>query len=329
MARVWHLRARPTGSLSSDIFVLEDLPDPPLAPGEVRIANEWLSVDPFMRGLLDDKGGYMPALPLGSAMYGGGIGTVVESRNARIPVGSRVLHDAGWRDRSVVPGELCQVITEDRVPIQRYLGHLGMPGQTAYFGLLDAAQAREGDTLFVSAAAGAVGSAVVQIGRILGMRVIASAGGAAKCEAIRRWGADVVIDRTSPGSLREKLAAAAPEGIDVYFDNVGGDHLDAAIECAKIGARFALCGMIGGYGKGDSLHLPQPMRLVIKRIRLQGFIAPDYDRRQAEFRANMLQWTLEGKLVSAETVFDGLESVPDAFIGLFDGRNLGKMLVKL
>ena len=329
MARVWHLRDRPGAKLDASIFSLDEAPDAPLAPGEVRVANSWLSVDPYMRGMLDGAGGYMPALPLGGAMYGGAVGEVVESRSAAWPVGRKVIHPLGWRDLSVVPEAACEPILDASAPIQRYLGHLGMPGQTAYFGLLEAASAVAGDVLFVSAAAGAVGSAVVQIGRIKGMTVIGSAAGPDKCEALRRWGAHATVDRLAPGTLREKLAAVAPDGITAYFDNVGGDHLDAAINSARIGARFTLCGMVGGYGAGDRLELPQPMRLVMKRIRIQGFAEPDYDHRYAEFHADMLRWTLSGELVSAETVHEGLDAAPAAFLGLFNGTSLGKMLVRL
>jgi len=333
MARAWHLRERPAEHLDPAIFSLDDLPDAPLEVGEVRVANRWLSVDPFMRGMLDDVGGYMPALPLGSEMHGGAVGEVIESRADDWPVKRKVFHNKGWRDVSVVSSLECEAIPDTSAPLERYLGHLGMPGQTAYFGLLDAAAALPGDVLFVSAAAGAVGSAVVQIARIKGMTVIGSTSGADKCAALREWGADATIDRSAPGSMREKLAAALDEidqpGITIYFDNVGGDHLDAAIEHALIGARFALCGMVGGYGRGDQLVLNRPMRLVMKRLRLRGFAAPDYDHRWDEFHDDMLRWTLSGELLSAETVLDGLEAVPTAFVGLFNGKNLGKMLVSL
>ncbi len=329
MAQVWHLRERPGAKLDASIFSLDVEPDAPLADGEVRVANSWLSVDPYMRGMLDGAGGYLPALPLGSAMHGGAVGEVVESRSAAWAVGRKVNHPLGWRDVSVVPEALCEAIPDSPAPIQRYLGHLGMPGSTGYFGLLAAAAAVPGDVVFVSAAAGAVGSAVVQIARIKGMTVIASAAGADKCAALREWGADATIDRLAPGTMREKLAAAAPDGITVYFDNVGGDHLDAAIESARPAARIVLCGMVGGYGAGDRLELPAPMRLVMKRLRIQGFAEPDYDDRHAEFHDDMLRWTLSGELVSAETVHDGLEATPAAFLGLFDGGNLGKMLVRL
>ncbi len=329
MATVWHLRARPGASIEPSCFSLDRIENKALAEGEVRVANSWLSVDPFMRGMVNTEGGYMPPLKLGSEMYGGAVGEVIESRANHFPVGCKVFHMRGWRDESVVLAKLCQIIPATAVPIQRYLGHLGMPGQTGYFGLLDAAAAVPGDILFVSAAAGAVGSAVVQIARIKGMTVIASAAGADKCAALRDWGAHLTIDRLAPGTMREKLAQAAPDGITAYFDNVGGDHLDAAIESARDNARFALCGMVGSYGVGDRLELPQPMRLVMKRLRIRGFIAPDYTARHQEFHSDMLGWTLSGELKSSETVHYGLEAMPIAFANLFNGNSLGKMLVKL
>lgn len=328
MARIWHLVKRPDAVIDRSIFALETVAEAPLADGEVRVTNKWLSVDPYMRGLVSEGGGYMPVLPLGAAMVGGAVGEVVESRAAALPVGTRVVHDLGWRDVATVAAAGCTPLPDARVPVQRYLGHLGMPGQTAYFGLLAAAEAVAGDVLFVSAGAGAVGSAVVQIARIKGMTVIASTSGEAKCAALRRWGA-AAIDRSAPGTLRDKLAAAAPGGITAFFDNVGGDHLDAAIDSARDGARFALCGMIETYDAGDRLILPQPMRITMKGLRLQGFTMPTYRHRWAEFHDDMLRWTLSGELDSAETVYDGLEAVPHALAGLFAGGNLGKMLVKL
>jgi NADPH-dependent curcumin reductase CurA len=207
-----------------------------------------------------------------------------------------------------------------------------MTGATAYFGLLDAGEAKEGETLFVSAAAGAVGSMVVQIARIKGMMVIGSAGGAQKCALVRALGADIAIDYKAPGSLVSKLKEAAPKGIDVYFDNVGGDHLDAALACARDGARFAECGMVAGYNVNDA-HGPVPlhhlMQLIASRVRMRGFVVYEFIGRMKEFQKDMMAWVAEGRIKSAETVKDGLESTPEAFIGLFTGNNTGKMLVKL
>jgi NADPH-dependent curcumin reductase CurA len=195
--------------------------------------------------------------------------------------------------------------------------------------LLVVGGAKPGETVFVSAAAGAVGSAVVQIAKIKGIRVIGSAGGAAKCALVRELGADAAIDYKSEGSLVEKLAAVAPDGIDVYFDNVGGDHLDAAMAVAKNDARFAICGMIDMYNRTDPVELRNLFRVIAARIRIQGFIVSDFRKRFDEFRQDMGQWVVEGRITSRETVMEGLESVPEAFLALFSGGNTGKMLVRL
>ena len=329
MALVWHTARRPSGELQDGDFELRELPDDLLGEGEVRVRNRWLSVDPYVRGLLDDEGSYMPTLPIGSQVPGGAVGEVVESRDAALPVGAMVLHDYGWRDSAVVPAAQCRPIGPPEVPPQLFLGHLGMPGQTAYFGLLDVLYPKAGEILFVSAAAGAVGTAVVQIAKIKGLHVIASAGGADKCALVKELGADIVIDRKAPGTMREKLGAAAPDGIDLYFDNVGGDHLDAALESARIGARVSLCGMISGYGQGDMLELPDPMRLVVRLIRMRGFTAPEFDARRGEFEADMLEWVLAGRIRSPETVLDGLQAMPEGLRSVLRGGNTGKLLIRL
>jgi NADPH-dependent curcumin reductase CurA len=328
MAKVWHIAQRPRTALSDGVFELREIPDPPLRRGEVRVRNTWLSVDPYVRGMLDDGGSYMPTLPLGSQVPGGAVGVVVESCDEQLPAGVTVLHDFGWRDVAAVPAAACQRLELEGCDSKLYLGHLGMPGQTAYFGLLEVLQPRAGETLFVSAAAGAVGSAVLQIGKIVGLKVVASAGGADKCALLKELGADAAIDRKAPGTMREKLAAAAPEGIDLYFDNVGADHLDAALECAKIGARVALCGMISAYGAGDCLELPDPMRLVVKHIRMRGFTAPEFDGRMDEFQSAMRQWIRSGAVRSPDTVVEGLEAMPAALDMVLRGANVGKLLVR-
>jgi len=240
-----------------------------------------------------------------------------------------VLHMAGWRDEVVEPaGNFNKLPPIPGVEPQSFLGNLGLTGGTAYFGLLDAASAKEGDIVFVSAAAGAVGSAVVQIAKAKGMSVIGSAGGAEKCDFVRSLGADEVIDYKA-GPVVKSLAAAAPKGIDVYFDNVGGDHLDAALAVARQNARFAICGMIEGYNSAEPTCLRYIMRVIAMRIRLQGFIYTDYIGRLGEFYPEMGGWIASGQVKSRDTVVEGLEKTFDAFLGLFSGANTGKMLVKL
>jgi NADPH-dependent curcumin reductase CurA len=329
MARAWSLKSRPNGMPLSGDFEMIDLPRTPLAEGEVRIANRWLSVDPYMRGRMNDVKSYAPPFQLGEAMQGGAVGEVIESRTGNVAVGDMVQHMMGWRDEAVVPGGFVQKLPALGVPPQAFLGQLGMPGMTAYFGLLKVAEAKPGETVFVSAAAGAVGSTVVQVAKARGMTVIGSAGGSEKCGWCRSLGADAMIDYKEGGSLAKKLIEAAPQGIDVYFDNVGGEHLDAALAAANLHARFAICGMIDIYNSGKPTELRYLARLIGMRVRMQGFLVSDYMADAAEFYREMGGWLQAGKLQSQETVYDGLDAMPDAFLGLFSGGNMGKMLVKV
>jgi NADPH-dependent curcumin reductase CurA len=328
MARAWHLKSRPDGLPTSGNFELKEVELPPLADGTIRVRNRWLSVDPYMRGRMNDVKSYVPPFAFGAPMDGGAIGEVVESKADGFAAGDLVQHMAGWRDEAVISARAATKLPDLDVPPEQFLGILGITGATAYFGLLDAAQAKPGDTLFVSAAAGAVGSAVVQIAKAKGMTVIGSAGGQAKCEFVRSLGADAVIDyRTGP--LLKALAKAAPNGIDVYFDNVGGSHLDAALAAARQNARFAICGMIEAYNNPKPTPLRFIMRVIAMRIRLQGFIVSDYLPRMGEFHAAMGPWLADGTVTSRETVVDGLDKMLEAFLGLFAGGNTGKMLVRL
>ena len=328
MARAWHLMSRPQGLPTADNFALKPIDLPPLEDGMVRVANRWLSVDPYMRGRMNDVKSYVPPFAINAPMEGGALGEVVESTADGLKAGDWVSHMAGWRDEAVLPAAAVTKLPELGVEPQAFLGNLGLTGGTAYFGLLDAASAKAGDIVFVSAAAGAVGSAVVQIAKASGMTVIGSARGADKCEFVRSLGADAVVDYTA-GPLVKSLAAAAPEGIDVYFDNVGGDHLDAALALARRNARFAICGMIDAYNSAQPAQLRYIMRIIAMRIRLQGFIFTDYMPRLGEFFADMGKWIASGEVKSRDTIVEGLERMPDAFLGLFEGANTGKMLVRL
>ena len=329
MAKAWHLVKRPQGMPVMTDFDLRDLPQRELADGEVRIANRWLSVDPYMRGRMNDVKSYVPPFQLDAPMDGGAVGEVIESKAADLPVGTRVQHMAGWRDEAIVPAKGVNKLPDVDLPEQAFLGALGLTGMTAWFGLLAVAEAKAGDTVFVSAAAGAVGSVVVQIAKAKGMTVIGSAGGAEKVEWVRSLGADHVIDYKGDVPLVKALGAAAPDGIDVYFDNVGGDHLDAALAHANQGARFAICGMIDGYNASQPTSLRYLMRVIAARIRIQGFIVSDFMGRIAEFQQGMGEIVASGNFQREETVVEGLENMPDAFLGLFSGQNKGKMLVKL
>ena len=328
MARAWHLMKRPEGLPGADDFALKEIELPELSQGMVRVRNQWLSVDPYMRGRMNDVKSYIPPFGLGEPMDGGAVGEVVESKADGFAPGDLVLHMAGWRDEAVIPARSVNKLPELGAEPQRFLGVLGVTGATAYFGLLDAAGAQEGETVFVSAAAGAVGSAVVQIAKARGMTVIGSAGGSEKCDFVRSLGADQVIDYKA-GPVLKGLAGAAPEGIDVYFDNVGGDHLDAAFALARNNARIAVCGMIGGYNDPTPMSFRFIMRIIAARIRLKGFIVFDYQARMDEFYREMGQLVATGAVKPYETVVEGIDNMPDAFRGLFEGANVGKMLVRL
>ena len=328
MARAWHLMRRPDGMPVAEDFALKEVALPGLDDGMVRVANRFLSVDPYMRGRMNDVKSYVPPFALDAPMDGGAVGEVVESRADGFKAGDMVQHMAGWRDEAVVPAAALNKLPDLGVEPQAFLGNPGLTGGTAYFGLLEAASAKEGDIVFVSAAAGAVGSAVVQIAKARGMTVIGAAGGPAKCEFVRSLGADTVVDYKA-GSLLKQLAAAAPKGIDVYFDNVGGDHLDAAFALARLNARFAICGMIDGYNGGEPACFKYIMRVIAMRIRVQGFIYTDYLPKMATFYRDMAALIASGQVKERDTIVDGLEQTPQAFLGLFTGANTGKMLVRL
>ena len=326
--RAWHLKSRPQGMPTMDNFELKPLEDRPLGEGEVRVRNGWLSVDPYMRGRMNDVKSYVPPFEVGAPLQGGAVAKVVESRAPGLAEGDTVFHMLGWREEAVGPAEYFNKVPPMPVPDEAWLGNLGLTGGTAYFGLLRAAEAKEGDIVFVSAAAGAVGSAVVQIAKAKGMTVIGSAGGADKCAWVKELGADAVVDyKAEP--IVQGLQKAAPKGIDVYFDNVGGDHLDAALASARNNARFAICGMIDGYNGAPPAALRYMMRIISARIQLKGFIYTDYMPEIGEFYRDMGGWLASGQVKSRETVRDGIDAAPEAFLDLFRGGNTGKMLVRL
>lgn len=328
MPRAWHLKSRPDGKPTSENFQLKDIELLPVHDGQVRVRNLWLSVDPYMRGRMNESKSYIPPFQIDAPMDGGAIGEVVESKADGFAPGDLVSHFAGWRDEAVLPAKALIRLPELGARPQDFLGNLGVPGATAYFGLLDVAAAKPSDIVFVSAAAGAVGSAVVQIAKVMGMTVIGSAGGKDKCDFVRSLGADRVIDYKA-GPILVSLREAAPEGIDVYFDNVGGDHLDAAFARARLHARIALCGMIAGYNSREPQGFRYMIRMIAMRVTMTGFLYGDYVARLDEFYREMGALMASGAVKSHETVFEGLENMPDAFLGLFTGANTGKMLVRV
>jgi NADPH-dependent curcumin reductase CurA len=328
MAKAWNLVNRPEGAPDRSNFELREFELPKLADGLVHVRNHWLSVDPYMRGRMNESKSYIPPFQLDQPMEGGAVGEVVESKAEGFAPGDLVQHFAGWRDEAVLPAKSVTKLPDLEARPQDFLGNLGVTGATAWFGLLDVAQGKEGDIVFVSAAAGAVGSAVVQIAKAKGMTVIGSAGGAEKCEFVRSLGADEAIDYRA-GPITKSLREAAPDGIDVYFDNVGGDHLDAAFARARLHARFALCGMISGYNSREPQAFRYIIRMIAMRIMMKGFLYGDYVPRMGEFYRGMGELIASGKVTPRDTVYEGLDSAADAFLGLFTGANTGKMLVRI
>jgi NADPH-dependent curcumin reductase CurA len=268
-------------------------------------------------------------LALGGRMDGPALAEVVESRSARFEPGQLVVHMAGWRDEAVVSASRLTGVPSVDAPGPAFLGVLGYPGMTAYVGLFNVAKARAGDVVFLSGAAGAVGTAAIQMAKAEGMTVIASAGGPQKCALAAELGADVSIDYKSGVPIQEALREAAPDGIDVYFDNVGGDHLDAALLCAKWGARFAMCGMVSGYDSTPAAPVAHLDRIISAELTLKGFEVFSYEERRDEFEQRATEWFRRGDLRSVETVRAGLENMPAAFRELFSGSNFGKLVVEV
>ncbi len=330
-SREVRLARRPQGSPQpADFEVAQvDVADP--APGEVQVRNLYMSVDPYMRGRMYDRPSYVPPFELGKVMQGGAVGRVTASHDPAYSEGDLVSSMFGWREAFNARPEHLQKLDAQGLPEQAFLGVAGMPGMTAWAGLLKVAAMKEGDVVFVSAAAGAVGQVVCQIARLKGAsKVIGSAGGKAKGDWLRELGVDEVIDYKAEPDLTAALARVAPKGIDVYFENVGGEHLTAALNAARPFARFAMCGSISGYNNETPEPGPSNLMLVVgKRLRLQGFIVSDFGADQPEFVREMTGWIREGKVRWQETVDHGVDAAPGAFTKLFTGENLGKMLVRL
>ena len=324
------LKSRPSGLPTHDNFELATVELAAPGPGEIQVQNLWMTVDPYMRGRMNDVKSYAPPFQLGKAMDGGAIGQVVASSDPAFKAGDLVQSGFGWREGFNAPASAVQKLNPGQLPVQAFLGAAGMPGLTAYAGLLKIAALKEGDVVFVSGAAGAVGAMVCQIAKAKGHTVIGSAGGADKVAYLKSIGVDQVIDYKAEKDLTAALAAAAPGGIDVYFDNVGGAHLEAALNNAKLFARFAICGMISIYNATKPEPGPSNLaQLIGRNIRMEGFIVSHHFGMMPQYIADLSQWVAEGKVSWKETVFEGIEKAPDAFIGLFKGDNLGKMLVKL
>ncbi len=329
-SREIRLKSRPEGMPAPENFELATIELPAPGPGEVQVKNLYMSVDPYMRGRMYDRPSYVPPFEIGKALQGGAVGEVTASSFDGLKPGDLVQSMFGWREGFNAPGGAVQKVETHGLPPQAFLGVAGMPGLTAYVGLLKIAALKEGDVVFVSAAAGAVGSVVCQIAKIKGCTVIGSAGGEEKCAFLREIGVDHVIDYKATPDLTRALAEASPKGIDVYFENVGGAHLEAALNAARPFARFAMCGMISQYNATAPEPGPSNIMFVVgKSIRMEGFIVSNHFDVLPQFLKDMSEWIGGGKLKWRETVDEGVENAPGAFLKLFKGENLGKMLVKL
>ncbi len=329
-AREVHLVARPKGMPTAEDFELVEVEVGPPAEGEVLVRNQFVSVDPYMRGRMNDVKSYAPPYELGEVMHGGAVGEVVASTVDSHAVGDLVLHGLGWRDVAVGPASGFKVVQRGHFSPSLYLGVLGMPGLTAYAGLFEVAGFSAGETVFVSGAAGAVGSLVGQLAKARGGRVIGSAGSAEKVAWLTdELGFDAAFSYRD-GSVTAQLQAAAPDGIDVYFDNVGGDHLEAAIASLNVHGRAAICGMISLYNSTTPPPAPRNLAQVVgKRLRLQGFLVSDHGHLQGEFLREVGPLVADGRVQAQETVVDGIEHAVDAFLGLLTGGNTGKMVVRV
>ncbi len=321
-----------TGPVLLEYFetVEVDLPDP--AEGEIQVKNAWLSVDPYMRGRMIGLKTYVDPFRVGEAMEGGAVGQVVKSNADGFAEGDWVMSMYGWREGWAASAEGVTKIDASLLPPEAYLGIAGMPGMTAYIGLKKMIGLKEGETLWMSAGAGAVGTAGIQFAKAMGAKVIATAGGADKTAFCTELGADAVVDYKAVDDLGAAVREAAKPlgGIDAYYENVGGDHLQAALDSLKDHGRMAVCGMIARYN--DSEPLPGPTNLtqiVAKKLTLKGFIVSDHFDIYSDFVADLSSWMMAGKVKTRDTVFEGIEKTPDAFMGLFTGANIGKMLVKL
>lgn len=329
-SREIRLKSRPVGMPKLSDFELGVVEVGAPGPGEVQVKNLYMSVDPYMRGRMYDRESYVPPFQIGKPLEGGAVGEVIASNDPGFKVGDLVNSMLGWRELFNAPAGYLQKIETHGLPPQAFLGVAGMPGLTAYVGLLKIAGCKAGDVVFVSAAAGAVGQIVCQIAKLKGATVIGSAGGADKVAFLKEIGCDHVIDYKAEKDLTAALAKAAPKGIDVYFENVGGAHLEAAINAARPFARFAFCGMISQYN--DTAPQPGPSNIIAvvgKRLRLEGFIVSDHFNELPTFIADMSGWIGAGKIKWRESVDRGIEQAPAAFLKLFTGENIGKMLVKL
>ncbi|MBK9440398.1 MAG: NADP-dependent oxidoreductase [Comamonadaceae bacterium] len=326
---------RPAGEALASNFKLVSSPIPELADGQVLVRHHYLSLDPYMRGRMNDSKSYAEAQPLGQVMIGGTVGEVLQSRHAKFAVGDQVVGMGGWQQYSVVCGTdlgALRKVDTSQVPLSAYLGAVGMPGVTAWYGLVKIIAPKAGETMLVSAATGAVGSAFGALSKARGCRTVGIAGGPDKCQyALDELGFDACIDyklHANAASLSKAIKAACPGGVDGYFENVGGMVLDAVMSRMNAFGRIAVCGMIAGYN-GAPLPLSQPALILVRRLKVQGFIVSEHLEIWPEALRELGTLVATGKLRARESVAQGIESAPEAFLGLLQGKNFGKQLVKL
>ena len=331
LSREIHLASRPLGMPTADNFTLVETRVDTPADGELLVRNHWMSVDPYMRGMMIDQKSYAAPFQVGEVLNGRAVGVVEVSRHPGFAPGDHVFHMHGWRDYATAPAANFEKIDPQIAPPQAFLGTLGVPGLTAYVGLFRIGALKDGENVFVSAAAGAVGSVACQLAKAHGCRVVASAGSEEKCAWLREVaGVDVAINYRTCGDLNAAVGAALPNGIDVCFENVGGTHLVAALNHMNVFGRIALCGMIGQYNDMKPSPGPSNLMLVISRsLKLEGFVVRNHMDLRPRFREEVGALIRGSRLHSRETIESGLENAPRAFLKLFTGENFGKMLVRI
>jgi len=323
------LASRPTGWVEESNFNIVETPIPKPGPGELLVKNHWLSLDPYMRGRMSDAKSYATPVQIGAVMVGGTVGEVAESNNPRFKPGDFVVGSLGWQSYAVSGGEGLMKVDPKLVPLSAYLGVAGMPGATAWVGLLEHCQPKAGETVLVSAASGAVGSVVGQLAKLHSCRAVGIAGGKSKCDyVVKELGFDACVDYKA-GDLNESLKAAAPDGVDCYFENVGGEIMDAAFRRLNPYSRVALCGLISDYNSPEPYGMKMIRSVLVNRVKVQGFIVSDRQDLYLRAVTQLAKWVAQGKIKYHETVAEGLRNAPKAFIGLLKGANLGKQLVKL
>ena len=322
------LASRPTGFPDESSFRITNEPVPEPKDGELLVRNHFLSVDPYMRRRMSEGPSYAPPVAVGDVMVGGTAGEVIASNNPAFAVGDRVIGSFGWQEYGISDGRGLRKV-DGKVPLSVYLGTVGMPGVTAYIGLYDIGEPKEGETVVVSAAAGAVGSVVGQLAKLRGCRAVGIAGGKTKCDhVVRELGFDACVDYRAP-DFREALQAAVPNGVDVSFENVGGPVMEAVIEELNEFARVPLCGLVSQYNAVEAYGFKSLPVLLWKRVKLQGFIVSDRMQRWPAALADLERWVSAGKIRYRETVTEGITNAPRAFLGMLRGENLGKQIVKL